>query len=58
MNLNYNPWKIKFLSSGSLSFSLCVSVSVSLCHVLNKEEKLLFQVKGEKETILLFAMCH
>ena len=30
MNLNYNPWKIKFSSSSSSSSSLCVSPSPSL----------------------------
>ena len=29
MNLNYNPWKIKFLSSSSLCLS--VFLSLSLC---------------------------
>ena len=34
MNLNYNPWKIKFSSSSSLSMSLSVCVS-SLCLCLS-----------------------
>ena len=28
MNLNYNPWKIKFSSSSSLSLSLSLSLSI------------------------------
>ena len=33
MNLNYNPWKIKFSSSSSssLSLSLCLSQAVYIC---------------------------
>ena len=30
MNLNYNPWKIKFSSSSSTSLSLSDALSVSL----------------------------
>ena len=40
MNLNYNPWKIKFSSSSSLSLSL--SLSVSLCLSLSLSPLSLF----------------